>query len=78
MESDAASFVQGMNAFGQHQAFVNDRWMATLAMLLEKATASSRSEDATLNKSHSLRPRKIQQRKSERRDHGRLRAKARP
>lgn len=41
MVSDAASAVQGMNAYGQHQGFVNDRWMAAYAMLLEKATGSS-------------------------------------
>jgi hypothetical protein len=28
--------VQGMNAYGQHQAFVNDRWMAAYDALLEK------------------------------------------
>ena len=39
--SDATSVVQGMNALGQHQAFVNDRWMAAHAMLLERAIESS-------------------------------------
>jgi hypothetical protein len=47
--SDAASVVQGMSAYGQHQAFVNDRWMAAYAMLLEKATSFPRSPETALD-----------------------------
>lgn len=43
MVSDAASVVQGMNAFGQHQASVNDSWVAAYTMLFEKATRYHRS-----------------------------------
>ena len=50
MVSDAASAVQGMNAYGQHQAFVNDRWMAAYAMLLRKATGSSSFTGKTVDK----------------------------
>lgn len=38
MVSDAASVVQGMDAYGQHQAFVNDHWMAAYARMHEKVT----------------------------------------
>ena len=50
MVSDAASIVEGMNAYGQHQAFVNDRWMAAYLMLLEKATGWSRWPENVLDK----------------------------
>jgi len=50
MVSDAASVVQGMNAYGQHQAFVNDRWMAAYAMLLQKAMGSLGSSETTTDK----------------------------
>jgi hypothetical protein len=51
MVSDAASVVQGMNAYGQHQAFVNDRWMAAYDALLEK---KSRGAGKTRGKVPSL------------------------
>lgn len=44
------SAVQGMNAYGQHQAFVNDRWMAAYAMLLKNATGSSSFTGNTVDK----------------------------
>jgi hypothetical protein len=41
-----------MNAYGQHQAFVNDRWMAAYAKLLDKAKGSTNSAayDMLLNR----------------------------
>jgi hypothetical protein len=45
MVSDAASVVQGMNAYGQHQAFVNDRWMAAYDMLLQKSRGAGKTRD---------------------------------
>jgi hypothetical protein len=38
-----------MIAYGQHQAFVNDHWMAAYAMLLEKATLFPRSSETALD-----------------------------
>lgn len=34
--SDAASVLQGLNEYGCHQGFVNDRWMAAYALLAQK------------------------------------------
>lgn len=36
LTSDAASIAQGLNAYSQHQAFVNDSWMAAYEMLEKK------------------------------------------
>ena len=36
LQSDAASIVQGLNEYGQHRDFINDRWSAAYALLLKK------------------------------------------
>ena len=36
LASDAASIVQGLNEYGQHRDFINDRWSAAYDLLLQK------------------------------------------
>jgi hypothetical protein len=36
LASDAASIVQGLNEYGQHRNFINDRWSAAFDLLLQK------------------------------------------